>query len=268
MESSTHNSSIKLPSSLSRVGFRSRLRVFIALYQRELVAYLMAPLSSVFLVVFLGTIGAFTVYIGLLFEREIADLLPLFQFMPWFLMLFCPAITMRSWAEEQKSGTIEFLLTLPASPTQIVLAKFFGCCKLTGIAVCATFPMWIAVSILGNPDHGVILASYVGAILLAGAYVGIGGIASMLTRSQTTAFVLGVFGNFVMTMTGSMIFLSLFQGWAPNALLVALSDVSLLYHMNEISKGVLGLRNVSMFLLVITISLIIQVWLAARRLMR
>ena len=122
-----------------------------------------------FVLIFLMLSGVFTFYIGGFFERGQADLAPFFNFHPWLYLFLVPAIAMRLWAEERKSGTIELLLTLPVTRWQAVLGKFLAAWVFTGLALVLTFPLWITVNVLGSPDNGVILASYVGSWLMAGA---------------------------------------------------------------------------------------------------
>ena len=142
-------------------------------YKRELAAYFATPLAYIFIVIFLALAGALTFFLGSFFERGQADLAPFFVFHPWLYLLLVPAISMRLWAEERKSGTIELLLTLPVTPVQAVLAKFLAAWTFSGIALALTFPIWITVNYLGAPDNGVIVASYLGSLFMAGAYLGV-----------------------------------------------------------------------------------------------
>ena len=96
---------------------------------------------------------------------------------------------MRLWAEERKSGTIELLMTLPISPWEAVLGKFLAAWAFIGVALLLTLPMWITVNLLGNPDNGVIFASYIGSFLMAGAFLAIGSCISALTKNQVIAFI-------------------------------------------------------------------------------
>ena len=162
------------------------------IFRRELVSYFSTPVAYVFIVMFLVLTGVFTFYIGNFFERGQADLIPFFSFHPWLYLFLVPAITMRLWAEERKSGTIELLLTLPVSMYQVVLGKFLAAWAFTGIALIFTFPIWITVNYLGDPDNGVILAAYVGSFLMAGGFLAIGAAISALSRNQVIAFILTV----------------------------------------------------------------------------
>ena len=134
------------------------MRSTLVIFRRELAGYFATPLAYVFIVIFLAMAGRLTFFVGNFFERGQADLQPFFNFHPWLYLVLIPALAMRLWAEERKSGTIELFLTLPISMTQAVLGKFLAGWAFAGIALALTFPFWITVNYLGNPDNGVILA--------------------------------------------------------------------------------------------------------------
>ena len=164
----------------------------ITLMKRELAGYFATPVAYVFLVIFLLLSGILTFYVGNFYENGQADLQAMFAFQPWLYLFLIPAISMRLWAEERKSGTIELLMTLPVSLGQAVLAKFIAAWLFAGIALALTFPFWITVNFLGSPDNGVILASYLGSFLMAGGFLAIGSCVSASTKNQVIAFVIGV----------------------------------------------------------------------------
>jgi ABC-2 type transport system permease protein len=141
---------------------------------RELRSYFGTPIAYVFLIIFVVLSGVFTFYVGNLLGRGTADLQPFFNYLPWLYLVLIPAVSMRLWAEERKTGTIELLMTLPVTMAQAVLGKFLAAWTFTGIALVLTFPIWITVNYLGAPDNGVIVASYIGSFLMAGAYLAIG----------------------------------------------------------------------------------------------
>src|ERR1700751_5565894 len=151
------------------------MRNILTIFRRELASYFATPLAYVFIVIFLVMAGVLTFFLGNFFERGQADLQSFFTFHPWLYLVLIPALSMRLWAEERKSGTIELFLTLPVSMTEAVLGKFLAAWVFSGIALALTFPFWITVNVLGNPDNGVILASYIGSWLMAGAFLGVGG---------------------------------------------------------------------------------------------
>ena len=145
-----------------------------ALFRRELKSYFATPVAYVFIVIFLVLMSTFTFYLGNFYERGQADLAPFFVFHPWLYLLLVPAIAMRLWAEERKTGSIELLMTLPITPWQAVLGKYLAAWAFTGVALLLTFPIWITVNYLGDPDNGAIVAAYIGSFLMAGGFLAIG----------------------------------------------------------------------------------------------
>ena len=216
--------------------------------KRELAGYFATPVAYVFLVIFLGMAGAFTFYLGNFFDRGQADLQSFFLFHPWLYLILIPAIAMRLWAEERKSGTIELFLTLPISIGQAVLGKFLAAWVFTGIALLLTFPIWITVNLLGSPDNGVILAGYIGSFLMAGGFLAIGACMSAATKSQVIAFVVGAAVCFLFTVSGSPIVLNFFSGWAPAGVLDTVASFSFISHFNGLSRGVIDARDLLFFI--------------------
>jgi ABC-2 type transport system permease protein len=175
-------------------------------------------------------------------------LVPFFDFHPWLYLVLIPALAMRLWAEERRSGSIELLLTLPVTMWEAVAGKFLAAWCFTGIALTLTFPMWVTVNLLGSPDNGVILASYLGSLLMAGGFLAIGSCISALTKNQVIAFVVSVVICLGFILSGFPLVLEVFSGWAPQFLLNAISSFSFLTHFQSISKGVLDLRDILFFL--------------------
>jgi ABC-2 type transport system permease protein len=220
--------------------------------RRELSGYFSTPVAWVFIVIFLVMAGVFTFYIGSFYDRGIADLDPFFTFHPWLYLFLVPAIAMRLWAEERRSGTVELLLTLPLTTWQAVLGKFLAAWLFVGLALLLTFPVWLTVNYLGDPDNGVIAAGYIGSWLMAGGFLAIGSCMSALTRNQVVAFILSVVVCFGFLLSGLPMVMDLFSGWAPQALLDTIADFSFLAHFATISRGVIDLRDLVYFALVIT----------------
>lgn len=219
----------------------------INVFKRELASYFATPLAFIFIVIFLFLTGIFTFYVGNFFERGQADLRPFFTFHPWLYLFLIPAISMRLWAEERKSGSIELLLTLPLSSASAVVGKFLAAWAFTGLALALTFPMWITVAFLGKPDHGVIFAGYIGSFLMAGGYLAIGSCMSAVTKNQVIAFVLAVVVCFLFTVSGAPMVLDAFQAWAPRVLVNAVASFSFLNHFNAIVLGVIDIRDLVYF---------------------
>ncbi len=217
------------------------------IFKRELQGYFATPVAYVFIVIFLVLSGALTFNMGNFYERGQADLAPFFNFHPWLYLFLVPAISMRLWAEERKSGNIELLLTLPITMIQAVIGKFLAAWLFTGIALVLTFPLWITVNYLGDPDNGVILAAYIGSLLMAGGFLAIGACISATTKNQVIAFIISVVICFAFLLSGFSIVLDFFRGWAPQYVVDAISSLSFLTHYTSISKGVIDLRDIIYF---------------------
>jgi ABC-2 type transport system permease protein len=216
--------------------------------RRELGNYFATPVAYVFIVIFLVLSGVFSFYLGGLYERGQADLQPFFTFHPWLYLFLIPALSMRLWAEERKAGTIELLMTLPVTVGEAVLGKFLAAWLFTGIALALTFPVWITVNYLGEPDNPVILLSYLGSFLMAGAYLSVGACISAATRNQVIAFVIAFVVCLVFVLAGFPMVMDVFPGWVPQALINAISGMSFLAHFEAITRGVIDLRDLIFFL--------------------
>lgn len=225
-------------------------------FQREFAAYFATPLAYIFIIIFLALAGIMTFSLGGFLDREQADLVPFFEFHPWLYLFLVPALSMRLWAEERRLGTIELFLTLPISMSEAVVGKYLAAWAFTATAVALTFPMWLTVNYLGNPDNGVILASYVGSLLMAGAYLAIGSMISAMTKNQVIAFVVTTTACFILTLAGSPTVLEFFSAWAPADIVQAIGNFGFLPHFQSIQRGVIDLRDLIFFGSVIIVALI------------
>ncbi len=231
----------------------------ITIIKRELSGYFSTPVAYVFITIFLILSGLFTFYLGNFFEIGQASLGSFFEWHPWLYLFLIPAITMRLWAEEKKSGTIELLTTLPITTTDIVLGKFLASWFFTLISLILTVPMWITVNYLGNPDNGVILASYIGSLLMAGGYLSIGIFISALTKNQVIAFIISVTVCFLFTLSGLPIVLDFFSSWAGERITDSIASFSFLTNFTDISKGIIDIRTVIYFFSLIFLFLYLNV---------
>ena len=221
------------------------------LFKREFSSFFATPVAYVFIVIFLIMSGAFTFYFGGFYERGQADLLPFFNFHPWLYLFLVPAMAMRSWSEERKSGTIELLMTLPVTTLQAMVAKFLATWAILGLSLLLTFPMWLTVNYLGNPDNGVILAAYLGSWLMAGGFLSVGICMSALTKSQVVAFILAVVVCFLFVLTGTEMVLDVFKGMGSPIITDMIASLSFIEHYDAMAKGVISLRDVGYFVIVI-----------------
>lgn len=225
----------------------------VTITKRELAGYFLTPIAYVFIVIFLVLNGVFTFYLGGFFDRGQADLATFFSFHPWLYLFLIPALTMRLWAEERKSGTIELLFTLPVTMMETVLGKFLATWIFTAVALALTFPIWLTVDYLGNPDHGVIAAGYIGSFLMAGGYIAIGSCISAFTKNQVIAFVITVVVCLMFILSGFPLVLDFLDDWLPAVILEAVSSFSFLSHFEAIQNGVVDVRDLIYFFALIAL---------------
>ncbi|MDA7832628.1 ABC transporter permease subunit [Pseudomonadales bacterium] len=233
------------------------MRAINIVMKRELDSYFSTHLAYVFILIFLVLSGVFTFYLGSFYERGQADLLPFFNFHPWLYLYLVPALSMRLWAEELKSGSIELLLTLPVTIVDAVVGKFLAAWIFAGISLMMTFPLWLTVNYLGDPDNGVIFTSYIGSWLMAGSFLAIGSCMSALSKSQVIAFILCGVVCLLFVLAGYPLVLNSIKTWVPLVVVDSVASLSFLNHFNSISRGIISLRDVLYFCSVQV------VWLAA-----
>jgi len=231
------------------------MRVIWTLAKRELGAYFTSPVAYVFLVIFLLLAGFFTFTAGNFFERGEASLAAFFAWHPWLYLVLVPAVGMRVWAEERRSGTIELLLTLPVAPWQAIVGKFLASWIFLAVALALTFPAVITVNVLGDPDNGMIAAGYVGSLLLSGAYLAITCMTSALTRNQVVAFILSVVICLFLILAGFNPVTDLLVRWASPSVVDVVAAFSVVTHFDGFQRGVIDSRDLAFFLSVIGFAL-------------
>ena len=231
------------------------------IFDRELRGYFRTPLASIFLLVFLALSSGMTFFLGRFFERDQADLIAFFSWHPWLFLILMPAIGMRLWAEERRSGTIELLITLPVTNTQLVVGKFLASWVFTLIALVLSMPIWITVNYLGDPDNNVILISYIGSWLMAGAFLALTSCLSTLTKNQVIAFIISSISGFILIMAGFSLILSAVRSWAPVWITETISSMSFLSHFSRIQMGVFDLNSLIFFISMIILCLWINIQL-------
>jgi len=231
------------------------------IFDRELKGYFRTPLASIFLLVFLALSSGMTFFLGRFFERDQADLTAFFTWHPWLFLILMPAIGMRLWAEERRSGTIELLMTLPVTNTQLVIGKFIASWIFTLIALILSMPIWITVNYLGNPDNSVIFISYIGSWLMAGAFLALTSCLSTLTKNQVIAFIISSISGFILVMAGFGLVLSAVRSWAPIWITETIRSMSFLSHFNRIQMGVFDFSTLLFFVSMIIFCLWINIQL-------
>jgi ABC-2 type transport system permease protein len=240
-------------STTSRPARRSHPIRTIA--KRELSGYFSSPVAFVFIVIFLLLSGFFTFMVAGFFERGEANLTSFFSWHPWLYLFLVPAVGMRMWSEERRLGTIELLLTMPVTPWQAIVGKFLASWAVVAIALLLTFPVVLTVNYLGNPDNGVILAGYIGSLLMAGAYLAITAMTSAMTRNQVVSFIVSVVLSLFLILAGWPPVTNMLVQWASPWLVDGIAAFSVMTHFESIQKGVIDSRDVLYFLSVIVFSL-------------
>jgi ABC-2 type transport system permease protein len=224
--------------------------------KRELTGYFASPVAYVFIVIFLLLTGFFTFMAGGFFERGEASLISFFLWHPWLYLFLVPAVGMRLWSEERRMGTMELLLTFPITAWQAIVGKFLASWIFLLLALVLTFPVWITVNYLGNPDNGVIFAGYFGSFMMAGAYLAISCMTSAMTRNQVVSFIIAVVVCLLLILAGWPPVTNLLESISEGGGLVrAVASFSVMTHFEGFQRGVIDSRDVIFFLAVIAFSL-------------
>ena len=219
--------------------------------KRELAGYFNSPVAYVFLVIFLLMTAAFTFLIGQFMDRNQATLQPFFMWHPWIYLFLVPAVGMRLWSEERRQGTMELLLTLPISLWHCIVGKFLASWIFLTLALVMTFPIWITVNYLGDPDNSVIVASYIGSFFLAGAYLSITSMTSAFTRNQVISFILSVVICLFLVLCGWPPVTDVVETLAPRSVVEFVAAFSVMPGIEQFNNGQIDSRAVIYFLSVI-----------------
>ena len=233
----------------------SAVRNIKTIAKRELAGYFASPVAFVFIVIFLLLSGFFTFMVAGFFQRAEANLMPFFTWHPWLYLFLVPAVGMRMWSDERRLGTIELLLTMPITPWQAIMGKFLASWAVLALALALTFPVVWTVNYLGSPDNGVILASYIGSLLMAGAYLAISAMTSAMTRNQVVSFIVAVVLSLFLILCGWPPVTDMLVQWAKPWFVDAVAAFSVMTHFESIQKGVIDSRDLLYFLSVIVFSL-------------
>lgn len=217
-------------------------------FKREFFGYFRSPVAYVFLIAFLMSAVALTFFLGRFFDAGQASLESFFVFHPWLYLILIPAAGMRLWSEEKRTGTVELLFTLPITTLEAVLGKYLAAWAFLAAAIALTFPMAMTVGYLGDPDWGIILASYVGTILMAGSFLGVCSLTSALTKNQVISFVISVIVCLVLVLLGWSVFSELLEQFLPQTLADVLANFSFVTHFDPFTKGIIDPSDVVFFL--------------------
>ena len=217
-------------------------------FKREFLGYFRSPVAYVFLVVFLMAAVGLAFFLGNFFEAGVASLESFFFFHPWLFLFLIPAAGMRLWSEEKRTGTVELLFTLPITTLEAVLGKFLAAWAFLTVAILLSVPMAFTVGYLGDPDWGVIFTSYLGSILMAGAYLGVCSLTSALTKNQVISFVISVLICLILVFLGWSVFSDLLETGLPQTLADVLANFSFKTHFDPFTKGIIDPKDVVFFL--------------------
>ena len=229
-------------------------------FKREFMGYFRSPVAYVFLIIFLVASVGFSWFLGGFFDTNNASLNRFFVFQPWIFLFLIPAVGMRLWAEERRSGTWELLLTLPLSATQAVFAKFLAGWAFVSLAIVLSFTMPLTVAYLGDPDWGPVFSGYLGSVLMAGAYLSICSLTSALTQNQVISFVISVFCCLILVLLGWSVFNDLmitagFPAWMVDAF----ANFSFVTHYQPMVGGLVTVRDIVFFLSLAAFCLLVNV---------
>jgi ABC-2 type transport system permease protein len=216
--------------------------------KREFLGYFRSPVAYVFLIVFLMASVGLAFFIGGFFKANLASLESFFTFHPWLFLFLIPAVGMRLWSEEKRTGTVELLFTLPVTTLEAVLGKFFAAWAFLTVAILLSFPMVITLAYLGHPDWGVVASSYTGSILMAGAYLGVCSLTSALTKNQVISFVLSVLACLILLFLGWSVFNGALQAILPVWAVDLVANFSFITHFNAFIKGIIDPKDIVFFL--------------------
>lgn len=229
------------------------------IFKREFLGYFRSPVAYVFLAVFLLASVGLSFFVGNFFKANLASMESYFSFHPWIFVFFSAAAGMRLWAEEKRTGTVELLFTLPVTTIEAVLGKFLASWAFFAIAILLSFPLALTVAYLGDPDWGVIATSYLGSILMAGAYLGLSSLTSALTKNQVISFVLSVFFSLILVFLGWSVFNSILGAVFPQWIVDLLANFSFATHFEPFMKGIVDPKDLVFFLSLTAFTLFLNV---------
>lgn len=232
----------------------------LAIFKREFLSYFNSPVLYVIVVIYLLASMGFTFFFGRLLDTDNASLTqPFFFWHPWIYIVLAPAVGMRLWSEEHRLGTFELLMTMPLSPWQAIIGKFFAAALVWLIGLSLTFPVVITVSWLGDPDPGPIITGYVASYLYALGCLAVTSAISAYTRSQVVCFIVSVALCIALTLIGYPGIVDSVVRTLPTSLescVRFISYLSFMDHFYEMTKGIFVFRDVLYFISVIVVSLI------------
>jgi len=234
------------------------------IFRREFAAYFNSPIAYIFIIVFL--VLNCGLFMTPFFLAQLADMRDFFGNLPLFLIFFIPAVSMRLWAEDKRSGTFELLMTLPMKSGEVMLGKYLAAMAFYVVALLGTLPIPIMLAMLGNPDLGAVFGGYLGALLLGGLYMAVGIFTSGLLRDQISAFILGMLACFALFLVGVPAVSATIDGWIGGFGSFLQNAFGLMPHYQALQRGVLELGDLAYFLGLTAVFLVLNaVWLEGRK---
>jgi ABC-2 type transport system permease protein len=227
--------------------------------KREFLSYFNSPIAYLFIIIYLGTSAFFTFQFGSFFAANQASMQSFFFWQPWLFLVFIPAIGMRLWAEERRSGSIELVFTMPLTSSQVIIGKFLAAWLFIALTLVLTFPIPWTIIWLGDPDNGTLIGGYLGCLLIAGIFLAISSFTSSLSRNQIISFILGMIICLGLNFAGFPAFTDFFRGMFSDLNASALFDtliyISTLPHYETLQKGIISASDITYALSMIVFGL-------------
>jgi ABC-type transport system involved in multi-copper enzyme maturation permease subunit len=240
------------------------LRSSLVIFRREFAAYFNSPIAYIFIIAFL-VLNAGLFMTGF-FLNGTADLRAFFGNLPFFLIFFIPAVSMRLWAEDKRLGTFELLMTLPMRTADVMLGKYLAALAFYLVALAGTLTLPVMVGALGNPDNGAMFSGYLGAVLLGALYLGVGTFTSGLMRDQISAVILGIMACFLLFVLGIPAVAATIDGWVPGLGSLLQNYLGLSGHYEMMLRGVVAAADLAYFLGLTVVFLVLNaLWLEGRK---
>jgi ABC-2 type transport system permease protein len=236
----------------------------LTIFRREFAAYFNSPIAYIFIIAFLVLNAG--LFMTSFFLNGAADLRGFLGNLPFCVIFFIPAVSMRLWAEDKRLGTFELLMTLPMRAGDVMLGKYLAALAFYLVALAGTLPLAIMVQVLGNPDAGATLGGYVGAALLGALYLGIGTFTSGLMRDQISAVILGIMACFMIFIVGVGSVAATIDGWLPGVGSFLQHHLGLSGHYDMMMRGVIAIGDLTYFVGLTLVFLVLNTfWLEGRK---
>lgn len=240
------------------------MRNAMVIARREFAAYFNSPIAYIFIIVFLLLTSLMFMLNFFLIGQ--ADMRGYFGTLPLLLTFFIPAISMRLWAEDQRQGTFELLMTLPMQAAEVMFGKYLAALGFFAITLAGSLPIPLMLNVLGNPDNGVLVSGYIGALLMGALYLSVGIFTSGLMRDQISAFILGVMACLIMWLLGQTFVAAVFDGWVDGLGRMLQQYLGMTSHFEPMLRGVIALGDLIYFLALTALFLLLNaLWLEGRK---